>query len=172
MFARRGSSERRVGGITWTDSGETQRFGSMAPKTRTPRSSNLAEVRRIARAVRANTPPPSQPVRRVDNAQEAIDAVADANPDWVDQALGLFEEKCRAMPTLIVDDVLPDALERYGEPTDRRAMGAVVQKALRAGYIDYLDVETEYGTARVFVKSQRGINHGSPAWVYRSLLFE
>lgn len=93
---------------------------------------------------------------------EAIAQVDEhANPDWKDDAYAAVVQLTETMSEFTTDDVwysLKDS--QRGATHERRAMGAIMRKAARAGLIE--------PTER-YLTSTRAICHSAPKRVWRSV---
>jgi len=95
-----------------------------------------------------------------DERNEAMRRVErNTDPAWAETALGAVRETARTRVELTTDDVWA----RLYYPRERRALGPVMAKAVRQGWI------RSTGEVR---KSIRPETHANPKAVYESLIFE
>lgn len=94
--------------------------------------------------------------------ERAIDRVERAaDEDWLSLVSGLVRHLALTRETLTTDDVWAGIGDRVAEPSEPRAMGAVMRTAARSGWVEATDRT---------VKSSRVKCHRRPIRVWRSLL--
>jgi hypothetical protein len=85
-----------------------------------------------------------------------------ANEAWKAAAQRAVLEAARALPQLTADDVMA-RIDPSTKTRDRRALGPVMTRAAKAGWIEQADV--------LPVKCGRPSRHAAPITVWKSLLF-
>ena len=98
-------------------------------------------------------------------------ADAGADPVWKAAALDIIEKSASRQKYLDTDEVFAELDRRGLDTPERRAMGPVMIKARKAGWID-LQTCNSCGTTKVIKQSVREESHGKDTAVYKSLIFK
>lgn len=96
-------------------------------------------------------------------------ADAGADPTWKEAALEIIKDIASRRKYLDTDEVFHELAKRGIDTHERRAMGPVMIKAVKNGWIE-LQTCTHCGTTKVIKQSVRAESHGKDTAVYRSLI--
>jgi hypothetical protein len=108
-----------------------------------------------ARRVRAVVPPPAAP--DLFGAADDWTRSASAHTEWTDQALDVVHATACRLPHLTVEDILP----QLAPTVDRRAVGGIMRRAARLGWLESAGW-ADGGATR----------HGRPITRWRSLVHQ